>query len=251
MTTHSTQRFRGRGEYQRASTPRPLRLGVELKLTMKLRMLIRCGAVFALVWVTAAPAAETKPLYENNFEQAALEKVPDEMLVLDGGFAVREEGGNKFLELPGAPLGEGSGVLFGPTESAGLAVSARIHGTSKGRRAPAFAVGLNGVGGFKLQVSAAKKLLELYKGEEIVATAPYTWESDKWTLLRLQARKAGGEFKLEGKAWLQGGDEPKTPQISFSDKAEAVAGRASLWGNPFSGTAIRYDDLRVTRVEEK
>ena len=114
-----------------------------------------------------------------------------------------------------------------------------------------FGVGLNGVGGFRLQMSGNKKLLELYKGEEVVASAPFAWESDSWTMLRLQARKAGAEFKLEGRAWKQGGDEPKTPQISFADLSEVAAGRASLWGNPFSGTPIRYDDLRVTRVEEK
>src|SRR4051794_40752354 len=79
------------------------------------------------------PAAEPKPVYENNFDKAAIDKVPDEMLVLDGAFAVKEEAGNKFLELPGAPL-ETFGVLFGPTDTAGLGVSARIYGTGKGRR---------------------------------------------------------------------------------------------------------------------
>src|SRR5437867_11852347 len=74
-----------------------------------------------------------RPLYENNFEKADLDKVPDDFLVLDGQFAVKEEGGNKFLELPGAPL-DAFGVLFGPTETQGLAVSARIFGPSKRRR---------------------------------------------------------------------------------------------------------------------
>jgi hypothetical protein len=42
--------------------------------------------------------AQTKPLYENNFETAEVGKVPDDFLVLDGAFAVRAEGGNRFLE---------------------------------------------------------------------------------------------------------------------------------------------------------
>src|SRR3989441_4004925 len=111
-------------------------------------------------------AQQAKPLYENDFEKAALGKVPDDFLVLDGQFAVREEGGNKFLELPGAPL-DTFGALFGPTEKEGVAVSARIFGTGKGRRYPTFAVSLNGVGGYKLQVSPAKKLAELYKGDTV------------------------------------------------------------------------------------
>ena len=43
-----------------------------------------------------------------------------DLLVLDGAFAVKAEGGNKFLELPGAPL-DTYGLLFGPTVSANIA----------------------------------------------------------------------------------------------------------------------------------
>ena len=199
---------------------------------------------------TAIWAADSKPIYENNFEEAAVGNVPEDMLVLDGAFAVREESGNKFLELPGAPL-DTFGVLFGPTETNGLAVSARIHGTSKGRRFPTFGVGLNGVGGHRLQVSPGKKLLELYKGDEVVATVTYSWVTDSWTMLRLQSRKTKeGEFKIEGKAWKQGEAEPKEWQIAHTEKSETPAGRPSLWGNPYAGTPIRYDDLQVTKAAE-
>src|SRR6266478_5339682 len=109
----------------------------------------------SLLFVAAfAFAEEPKKLYENNFEKADLEKVPEDFLVLDGGFAVKEEAGNKFLELPGAPL-DTFGALFGPTEKSSLAVSARIKGTSKGRRYPTFGVVLNGQGGYRSQVSPA------------------------------------------------------------------------------------------------
>src|SRR5437899_12123840 len=113
-----------------------------------------------LLLAGVAFAAEPKKLYEMNFEKAEPDKVPEDFLVLDGGFAVKEEAGNKFLELPGAPL-DTFGALFGPTEKAGIAVSTRIKGTGKGRRYPTFGVGLNGQGGYRLQVSPAKKALEL------------------------------------------------------------------------------------------
>lgn len=212
------------------------------------------GTIFSsllLGWACTAKAAEPKPLYESNFEKAELDKVPADLLVLDGGFEVKADASNKFIELPGAPLGEGSGLLFGPTEKDGVAVTARIHATGKGRRFPTFAVGLNGAGGFRLQVSPAKKLLEIFKGDEVVASAPFTWESDSWTLLRLQARKInGGEWKIEGKAWKQGGAEPKEWLVTFTANAETPAGRASIWGSPVSGTPIRFDDLAVTKVEK-
>lgn len=189
------------------------------------------------------------PLYQMTFQTNALEKVPEDMMVLDGGFAVKEEGGNKFLELPGAPL-ETFGVLFGPTEASGLAVSARVQSTNKGRRSPTFAVGLNGVGGYKLEVAPAKKLIELIKGEEIVASAPFNWESGSWTMLRLQCRKVkDGEFVIEGKAWKHGDAEPKEWQIKRSETAESPAGRSSVWGKPFAGTPVKFDDLVVTRAQ--
>lgn len=142
-------------------------------------------------------------------------------------------------------------MLFGPTEKDGVAATARIHATGKGRRFPTFAVGLNGAGGFRLQVSPAKKLLEIFKGDEVVASAPFAWESDSWTRLRLQARKVKeGEWKVEGKAWKQGGAEPKEWLVTFTVNAETPAGRASIWGSPVSGTPIRFDDLAVTQAEK-
>src|SRR5258706_4830965 len=77
--------------------------------------------------------AQTKPLYENSFEKADVGKLPDGFLALDGGFVVKEEEGNKVLELPGAPLDSFS-VQFGPTESSDIAISARIKGRSEERR---------------------------------------------------------------------------------------------------------------------
>jgi hypothetical protein len=197
-----------------------------------------------------ALAQPAKPLYENDFEKAALDKVPDDFLVLDGQFAAKEEGGNKFLELPGAPL-DTFGVLFGPTEKEGTAVSARIFGTGKGRRYPTFAVGLNGQGtsAYRLQVSPAKKALELFKGDEVKATVPYEWQSGVWSRLRLQVRKVkDGQWKVEGKAWTD--KEPTAWLVSFDEREQPVAGRASIWGSPYATTPIRFDDLKVTSAAD-
>src|SRR5580692_826358 len=93
------------------------------------RVVVMAGIVL-LTAAGSARAEDSKPLYENNFESAEIGKVPDDFLVLDGGFMVKSDGTNKFLELPGAPL-DSFGVLFGPTDRADLEVSARIKGTSK------------------------------------------------------------------------------------------------------------------------
>ena len=117
----------------------------------------------------------------------------------------------------------------------------------KGRRFP-FAVSLNGAGGYRLQVSPAKKSLELYKGDVVKSAVPFDWQSDKWTVLRLQLRKVkDGEWKVEGKAWTQGSSEPAW-QITVDEKEAPLAGRAGIWGSPYSGTPIRFDDLVVSQL---
>lgn len=204
------------------------------------------------VWGLEFPSNAAEPgkiLYQNDFSKGEVGKLPDDMLLLDGGFAVQDVNGNKALQLPGAPL-ETYGVLFGPSESANVLVSARVHSTKKGRREPAFAVGLNGNNGYKLQVSAAKKLLELYKGDEVVAKEPFTFESGAWTMLKLRVRKVkDGEFAVEGKAWKQGSPEPDKWIVTYAEKSEPIAGRASIWGNPFAGTPIDFDDLVMSSLK--
>ena len=197
----------------------------------------------------SAPVA--KAVYENNFEKAEVGKVPADFLVLNGTFTVQESDGNKFLELPGAPVDDYA-VLFGPTEKDGLAVTVRIYGTGKGRRLPVLAVGLNGLGGYELQLAPAKQALELFKGEERVGRVPCQWASGTWTMLRLQVRKVGdAHWKIEGKVWKHGTPEPGPWMIAYDEKNEPPAGRALISGHPFSGTPIRFDDLAISRVGEK
>ena len=205
----------------------------------KLAMSVVTGISFA----AAALAAE--PLYFTDFENAELDKVPDDMLVLDGGFGVKQADGNKVLELPGAPL-DTFGVLFGPTQVDGVVVSCRIKGDGKGRRYPSFGVSLGGVGGYRLQVSPAKKAVEIIKGDETKATTPLAWESATWTQLKLQVRKVkDGEWVAEGKVWKQGTPEPTDWMITEKSNEEPTSGRPAIWGNPFSGTPIQFDDLKL------
>jgi len=211
---------------------------------MKIRMLRW------LVFLTVAVSAfgQTKTLYENNFEKAEIGQVPQDFLVLDGGFVVKEENGNRFLELPGAPL-DSFGVHFGPAETENIAVSARVKGAAKGRRFPTFGAGLNGVAGYRLQVSPAKKMVELYKDQELRQALPFEWKSGQWTKLRLQVRKIkDGQWKIEGKAWLEGSAEPEHWMIAVDEKEPPNAGRASVFGSPFSGAPIQFDDFVVSAV---
>ena len=209
-------------------------------------MMNKIGRLCIVLTLCAAPAFAEQTLYQNNFESAALDKAPDDFLVLDGDFSVKAGDGNRFLELPGAPL-DTFGLLFGPTTNAGVRVSARIYGTGKGRRYPSFGVGLNGPSGYRLKVSPAKDALEIYKGDDSVAAVPFAWKSGSWTMFKLQVRAVSGQlWKVEGKAWPQTEPEPADWTISLDEKTVPHPGRASLWGAPYSGTPIRFDDLLLT-----
>jgi hypothetical protein len=207
--------------------------------------------VLAAAIASSAVAAEGPVLYANDFEKAEVGKLSDDFLAIQGDFIVKAESGNKVLELPGTPL-ETFAALFGPTEKSDVAVGARILGTSKGRRSPTFGVGLNGAGGYKLQVSPGKKALELCKDQEIKTSAPFDWKSGQWTCFRLEVRKVkDGEWKVQGRAWARDEAEPDKWLLAFDETEEPVPGRASVLGSPFSGTPIQFDDLVVSRAGGK
>ncbi|MGA1236079.1 MAG: hypothetical protein ACO34E_04370 [Limisphaerales bacterium] len=184
-------------------------------------------------------------VYENDFEAAELGEVPAEMLVMDGGFAVCEFEQGRVLELPGAPL-ETFGVLFGGSARDGVEVGVRVHSSRKGRRYPVFAVSAGGVSGYRLQVSPAKGALELLKGEQLLSSVDWQWKGGEWTHLRLAVEKtAEGAWSIRGKAWMEGEEEPGSWLLVETVEDQPPNGKGGIWGKPFAGTAIRFDDVRV------
>jgi len=198
----------------------------------------------------AAPATNSMraatSLFTCDFSALPEGPLPDTFMVMQGEFAVKDLGTNKVMELPGSPLDSYS-VLFGPVTNANVAVAAQVFGTAKGRRQPTFGVGLGGVAGHKLQIAPGKKLAELLKDTQVVASAPFEWESGTWTHCRLQVRPTGEtSWRVEAKAWKRGTPEPKEWQLTFEETASPTAGQASVLGSPFSGTPIWFDALEVT-----
>jgi len=195
---------------------------------------------------SAAFAADVPPLFTEDFQKAPTGKVPDGFAVMSGGFVVAEDGGDKFLELPGAPL-DTFGLLFGPAEKPPLSASARFFGTKSGRKFPAFGISLGGLGGYRLQVSPGKRALEVFKGDESLANVPHEWTNGAWTRLRVQLAKGNtGKWTLQGKVWPDGTPEPAAWTIQVEIAAEPAPGRPGLWGSPYSGEPIRFDDLLLT-----
>jgi hypothetical protein len=202
-----------------------------------------------LLTLAFAVRMQAAPLYEQNFTAVEGEAVPDDIMVLDGQFAVKGMGAERALELPGAPL-ESFGVLFGPAAKDGREASARVFATKTGRKFPTFAVGLHGVNGYKVRVSPAKNALELIVGDatEVKASVPFQWKSGEWTQLKVRVVASGTGVKVLGKAW-QGTEEPKEWSLSHEAAEVPPPGRAGVWGMPFSGTPLRFDDLTVSEAK--
>lgn len=187
-------------------------------------------------------------LYQNDFSKTEPGKLPDDFLVTSGEFQVVDDAGNKVLELPGAPL-ESFGLLFGPSDKPPLSVGGRFFGTKTGRKFPVFAISLGGVAGYRLQVSPAKKAIEIYRGDESKISVPFDWVSGAWVHLRLSiVPKQGGGWHVHGKVWAADAQEPAAPTVTFEPQEDPPAGRAGIWGSPYSGTPIRYDDLRLEKT---
>lgn len=217
---------------------------------MSLHHRVALGAMaLSALLMAALPArvgAEGRVVFEQNFEKVPKGELPPEFLTLNGVFAVVEEQGSKLVELPGSPL-EDFGFLFGPSEASGQECSARIFGTKQGRKFPTFAVGVNGGGGYKIRVAPAKKAIELLKGDDVSKSAAFEWRSGEWTHLKLRVRKTGDGVTVEAKAW-QGDKEPEEWALSLNEKEPLPPGKSGVWGMPYAGTPIRFDDLRVQSI---
>jgi hypothetical protein len=195
--------------------------------------------------------SETKDVnvYKADFQTAELGAVPNDFLVLLGAFEIKADGAERFLELPGKPL-ETFGTLLGPESLVLGEVSARLYGEATGRRYPALGVGFNGVGGFRLQVTPAKRALEIYNYDELFKSTPYRWKSGEWLWMKLNVSEKktddGVVWLAQGKVWQQGEEEPEKWMIEFETDEEPFPGRASLWGIPYSDKPIRFDDVKIS-----
>ena len=209
---------------------------------------IKPTASALLIGLAALTIYAAEPLYQTNFEKTKTGEVPEDFLVLDGDFSVKQEEGNKYLELPGAPL-DAFGFMFGPSARHGNEISARMFGTKKGRRYPVFGIALNGVNGYRLQVAPAKRAIELLKGSAVVANVPFRWGGGEWLRLALRVEQtSAAEWTVSGRVWADGKKAPAKPTITHKETKEPRNGKPSIWGSPYSGTPIRYDDIVVKKT---
>ena len=188
-------------------------------------------------------------LFSEDFSRGKAGAQPAGLLVLGGDFRIRHEGKEHFLELAGKPVNLHA-AMFGPPTQSSVRAEVRVRGQRRGRRAfPAFGLGLNGVSGYRLMVSPAKGKLELFKADTPVRAVPFQWKHDAWTHLRLELAPLGKTCQLTAWAWAGGDKAPDKPTLEWRDLQPPLPGRATIWGAPFAGTPIRFDDLRMRRLD--
>lgn len=190
--------------------------------------------------------AKWKVVFETDWSDETVGKEPADLFVLDGSYLIVEKDGDKALALPGSPVGD-FGFLFGPRiKGKPVELKARIFSTRKGRRMPAFAAGLGGVNSYRLRLNPAAKTLQLSRGGEILEKIPFEWKSGSWTNLRFRAEPKGDEGAiLSAKVWSSDEKEPTGWHMTFKDSEPFAGGKSTLWGYPYAGTQIFFDDLSI------
>ena len=151
------------------------------------------------------------------------------------------------LKLSPDPLIE-CGLLFGKSSKGPMIVEGRVFTAKKGRRSfPRFAMGVHGISGYRLRVVPAQKRIELVHNEEIVKTVDFAWESEKWCSMKLAFIDNEGAPKVQAWVWMSGQEPTQEPLLEFvGEKGTSSQGKASLWGTPYSGKELLFDDLKVT-----
>ncbi|MEZ5328634.1 MAG: hypothetical protein R3F19_26615 [Verrucomicrobiales bacterium] len=222
-----------------------------MKLLQK-RAVSRVIAGMAIVTVAHAigsAVADEATTEKFDFEQYEAGTEPDDLFVIEGTFKIGDDDGNKVLELEPLPLSE-SGVIFGKSLKGAAAVTADLKASKRRRSTPRFGIGLHGISGYRLRVVPATSKLELVKSEEVVKSVEYKWTSDEWLTLRLTIdANADGKWVISGWVWPRGGEVPKEPAITMQSEDKPGQGKASIWGTPYSGTPISFDNIVIENRE--
>lgn len=170
---------------------------------------------------------------------------PKDVFIVDGTIKIAAKDGNKAIVVEAVPVTDASAQLA--VSAAGNAsIKARIFATKRARSTPRFGVSVHGMSGYRLLVTPAKKVLELVKADQTIASVPFTWTSDAWLYVKLEAAKGEGDtWRITGKAWAHDATEPADPLIKHEDKALKGQGKCAIWATPFSGEPVFFDDIQI------
>lgn len=200
---------------------------------------------FCLLLLAGWTHAEESKTFSFNGDSWAEGDVPKEVFVVDGTIKIVAKDDNKAIMIDPTPITDATAQL-GDSSNGTSSIEARVFASKKGRSTPRFGVSVHGMNGYRLIVNIGKKQVELVKADQVVKSAPFTWITDTWTKLRLEAKKnSETEWSIIGKVWPADGEEPKNPILQHTDAAMKGQGKCAIWGTPFSEMPIYFDDVKV------
>ena len=189
---------------------------------------------------------EWKLSFQEDFSKVGIGSEPETLFILDGEISVTSEKGNAVLLIPGSPVGE-FGFLFGPRiRNKPMELEFTFKSNNQGRRYPSFAAGLGGMRGYRVRVNpAARKVLLSHDGDPL-SEVRFNWKSGEWHHLRIQAiplnQKAS---QLKFKLWQTSKSEPLEWLMDFKAEIEFEGGKCAVWGYPYSGLPIYFDNIKI------
>jgi hypothetical protein len=214
---------------------------------MRLRTAALLLTAFTSAIVSAEQAAPSMKSFAYDCEAWELGVPPKDVFVVDGTIKVVERDGGRAIMVDPMPIVDATAQI-GDSAAGAASIEAKIFASKKGRSFPRFGVSVHGMSGHRLIVNCAKKQIELIKADEVLASAPFTWQTDTWTHLKLSVtRGADGQWLIAGKAWPQDSTEPAEAMLQHQEPAEKIKGngKAAFWGTPFSEMPLFIDDMKV------
>lgn len=209
----------------------------------------RLFATLALLCLHLIPVSV--PAQELESFQLDLASAPDgplpkeALFVVEGVWEVTDKDGTRAVRVSPEPITDAN-AQFGASAQGGARVEARVFASRQARSYPRFGVSVHGISGYRLIVNPPLKQIELVKSDEVVAKAPFSWTSDTWVSLRLEAARTGedGPWTITASAW-EGDTAPAEPLLKHSDASNMKGtGKCGLWATPYSGQPVFFAAVR-------
>ncbi len=207
-----------------------------------MKRLLLASCLFA----TATLSAQQLQTFEIKADDWAEGEPPKEVFVVDGTIKIAARDGNKAIVVDPNPITDASAQLA-ISANGSASIEAKILGIKRGRGTPRFGISVHGMSGHRLIINPAKKKLELMRNDQTLVSVPFTWTSEVWVKLKLEAHKGAGDaWTISGKAWPADAAEPAEPLIKHEEKSLKGQGKAAVWATPFSGEPVFFDDIRIS-----
>ena len=190
--------------------------------------------------------------FEENFSQLPSQSEPESLFILDGSFLINENKDGKELKLSGSPVGD-FGFMFGPrVREKAMELNFTFLSTKQGRRYPAIAAGIGGMRGYRFRWNPSTRKILIFNDDTLITEKGLPWESDQWWKIRFQVIPLKpNKNLLRLKIWPRDSEEPKTWLVEHTDNVLFQGGKCVIWGYPYAGTPIHYDDIKILSLEKE